>query len=784
MKLTFLSAECALVKRFTLNGGSLEKSPYPNAYLFTSHTHGVSDLSSLCAALTNAASYGQCLLKGTLGRDLSHESRAGSTESQTSTEFICFDIDGTKALTDIEAFMSAVGLPDISYIVQYSASMGIDTERGLSAHVFCMLSAAVAAPFLKQWLIKLNLEVPALRAEIGLTRTGNALRWPLDITTCQNDKLIYIAPPELGSDVINHFKGERIALIIKARPCISSQFITANIAANQKQSKELLNELRKAAGYTVLRDSQYKVKNGLPYLAKPGEAVLTGIKEEREFTYFNLNGGDSWGYYHSTNNPEFIHNFKGEPAYRTEDLLPEYWKQLKATTSPEQSSNTEYLVFRNIKNDRCYNGFYDRDRDEVQIFPAAKQNLKDFLKQYGQPVPDTIEDWNVIYDPQNSLKYDPANKCINQYRPSEFHALEKRVVKALPPIARRIIEHAVGKGEIFWHFINWFAYILQYRSMTGTAWVLHGNPGTGKGLLFHQILARLLGRHNVHNMLMGDLESQYNGYMETAQLILVDEVQMSALLKSKQAGATLKNHITELFISIRQMYASSYVAPNFGNFILASNMPDPVHIEVFDRRYNAGNFQKDRLIISEEEVSAGLPAELEDIYMFFMSYAVDKQKAHTILNTADRQLLISVGRTSVDEVADALLHGDLEYLLDQLPSSSDPIFATPTASAYKNLMDQLILTGREWSNLSRDELFIIYDYCVGGMARSPNKFTAMLKHHRIHTKRIRRENRLFYGIDITWKHNEEWFAARTAELTSGVPSTPKVVQIKKAKVQL
>lgn len=778
MDLTFLSAECALVKRFTLNGGSLEKSPYPNAYLFTSNTHSIPDLSTMYEALRNAALHGQCLLKGPITRSLSDESRAGSTESQASTEFICFDIDGTKSLDTVETFMSAIGLPDVSYIVQYSASMGIDNSRGLSAHVFCMLSSAIAAPFLKQWLIKLNLEIPALRAEIGLTRTGNALRWPLDITTCQNDKLIYIAPPELGPNVVDTFEGDRITLVKKAKPYLSSQLITANIAGNQKQSKDLLNELRKAAGYAALRDSQYKVKNGLPYLAKPGEAVLTGIKTERDFTYFNLNGGDSWGYYHANNSPEFIHNFKGEPAYRTEDLLPDYWRQLKTTSTPDQGGNLEYLVFRNIKNDRCYNGFYDRDADEVLIFPAAKQNLKDFLKQYGQPVPDTIEDWSVIYDPQKPLKYDLANKTINQYRPSEFYALENRVVAELPPITRRIIESAIGTGDIFWHFINWLAYIIQYHSMTGTAWVLHGNPGTGKGLLFHQIIAKLLGRHNVHNMLMRDLESQFNGYMETAQLIFIDEVQMSALQKSEEAGATLKNHITEPVISIRQMHATAYMAQNFGNFILASNMPDPVRIEVSDRRYNAGNFQKNRLVISEEEVTLGLPAELEDVFMFFRGYAVDKQKAHTVLHTTERQLLISVGRTSVDEVADAILHGDLEYLIDQLPSSSDPIFATPTAAAYKNLMDQLILTGREWANLSRDELFIIYDYCVGGMARSPNKFTAMLKHHRIHTKRIRRFDRLFYGIDVTWKQDDAWFTAQTEAMN---PTTaPKVVGIKKA----
>jgi hypothetical protein len=41
------------------------------------------------------------------------------------------------------------------------------------------------------------------------------------------------------------------------------------------------------------------------------------MKMERGFVYFNLNGGDSWAYYHPIDNPTFIRNFKGEPMYRT-----------------------------------------------------------------------------------------------------------------------------------------------------------------------------------------------------------------------------------------------------------------------------------------------------------------------------------------------------------------------------------------------------------------------------------------------------------------------------------
>ncbi len=60
-----------------------------------------------------------------------------------------------------------------------------------------LLDKPYAAPLIKQWLVQKNHEVPLLNASMTLTKTGNALTWPLDISACQNDKLIYIAPPVL-----------------------------------------------------------------------------------------------------------------------------------------------------------------------------------------------------------------------------------------------------------------------------------------------------------------------------------------------------------------------------------------------------------------------------------------------------------------------------------------------------------------------------------------------------------------------------------------------------------
>lgn len=46
---------------------------------------------------------------------------------------------------------------------------------------------------------------------------------------------------------------------------------------------------------------------------------------------------------------------------------------------------------------------------------------------------------------------------------------------------------------------------------------------------------------------------------------------------------------------------------------------------------------------------------------------------------------------------------------------------------YATLIEEISASGRV--NLSRDELYIILQWCVGGIPESPNKFATMLRHH-------------------------------------------------------
>ncbi len=448
MQITFLEADRPLVKSYALDSeGNLIKESYPRVWEFTSHTYPVANLSDLCDLMRGAAVKGFCLLKGQIQRKLVRESRAGSTDPNTPTDFICLDFDRLGSISSIEQAMGLLGLGDVSYIVQYSASHGVEVKKGCTAHVLIQLAAPVHPNSLKQWLISLNLRTGPLYEQLELTKTHNALSWALDVSTCQNDKLIYIAPPQLGEGVHSTHEGDRIQYVCKEQPLLDPSTLTIpTVEANRALSMAALEALRE---HEHLPKRSWNVKldksTGLEVLAKPDQATLTGLKIERGFTYFNLNGGDSWGYYHSESAPHIIRNFKGEADYLTAELLPEYWAQIEAKRGAARAEQQLavhdghlkqgeeiVLVFRDFKTAVYYNGTWNATTGVLSLARASSETqIQHFLKERGLPEIDFIPVWNLVYDPQSEIRVDTEKRLINLFAPSIYMQQTQELVETL-----------------------------------------------------------------------------------------------------------------------------------------------------------------------------------------------------------------------------------------------------------------------------------------------------------------------------------------------------------------
>lgn len=788
MDMFFLEASVPLTKTYTARKGEIDKTPYPFVWEFTSHKKTVNNLKSFEQLLKFHAAEGHCLLKGLIHRDLVRESRAGSTTTNEQTEWVCLDFDGVP-LQSIPYVMTILGLKDVSYILQHSASAGIYDDN-LRAHVFMLLDKPATAPLLKQWLVHLNHVTPELSKAMTLTKTGNSISWPLDISACQNDKLIYIAPPVLNG-LADPLKGKpRIQLVQKKfdRLTLPSGFSTEK---NKAATAKRIAELREAEGLPK-RKFTYRMHGSTEILVKPDSAMITEMKTERGFVYFNLNGGDSWAYYHPENNPEFIFNFKGEPTYLTKELLPDYWEQLTSAATKTASNGLTYLAFCDRRTSSYWRGTYDQQSDTLDIYQAKNETqLRHFAKQHGMPLGDFIPEWDLVFDPQDAVRVDTQNQVVNTFQLSDFmKATNLKPVKSIPPTIAKVMNHALGGDQaIVDHFVNWLAFIIQARDRTTTCWVLHGTEGTGKGILTTDIIRPMLGETNTVFKRLEEVASPYNDYMRGALLVVVDEVQTSSLANENAVTAKMRNFITEKYVPIRAMYSTGTSGtPNFTNWMFLSNKPDPVLIPKSDRRHNVAKYQPVplRAIFQEpiSDVKTRIERELQSFFSYLMFYPVDRDQAMTVLETADRTTMIGIGESSVDTVAGHVLEGNFEFLMDQLPSG--PTYSDNSLSAikldnYKHCLAALIQRTNPKTgacNISREELRMVFDFVVGNMPNTPNKFTSLLKHHRIHIEKVWINNATASGIKTTWTDTTN-FATWLAQLQPRLG--PNVVPMKTAK---
>lgn len=768
--LFFLQASVPLTKTYTKANGEIVKTPYPMTWEFTSVKEEAKNLRDLEALLKSHAAKGNCVLKGTINKPLVKESRAGSTNTNDTTEWMVLDLDGlpehitlqtptggtTTIPMTIDLFLQEMGLQDISYVVQWSASYGIENKK-IRAHVFILLDKPYAAPLLKQWLIQKNHEVPFLRESMTLTKTGNALSWSLDISACQNDKLIYIAPPVLKGIKDPMGKNPRIQLVKLKYDTLALANTINTTEKNKQLTHARINELRDAQALPK-RKFNYKVVGGSEVMLKPDESTITEMKTERGFVYFNLNGGDSWAYYHPEDKPDYIRNFKGEPSYLTKELLPEYWTQVTSSGNLRTSSSgITYLAFCDRKSGVYYRGTYDTVTDVLDIVPAKNETqLRHFALQYGVPLGDYIPEWDLIFDPQDNVRVDAANKVINKFLPSIYMKAQAKKVTKCPPNVFKVIHHALGSDvDVTEHFMNWLAFALQKRDRTKTAWVLHGTQGTGKGIMTNNILRPIFSPAHVASRRMEELADKYNSFMENSLLVFVDEVQIKSLGNEKGVMAKLKNFITEEIVPMRAMYSNATEARNYTNWIFMSNMTDPVLIDKNDRRFNVGKYQPNKLVISDNELAA-IEKELQSFHDFLLCYPLDERRAGEVIHTDDRDTMISISESSIDTAGSALLEGNFSFFIDQLPTDNSyqrNALLNNKVEDYRDvLVHMLNRTAPDGKcNIARDELRTLLEYVVGNMPTSPNKFTSLLKHHRIHTKVVWVNNKSVNGLTVQWK---------------------------------
>lgn len=667
-----------------MTNGVLASTPYPYVSKVTSHHEQANDISSFFLLLKKHASLGHCLFGGQLNKPLKAESRAGQTTKDVK-HWVCFDFDGVEASSHEEVVKNYLPreLHNVSYIAQLSASMFKPDQQKWSGHIFMMLAKPAEEKAVKQWMESLNFSNPALLGQISLTDSEQALHWPLDRTVASNSKLIFIAPPKCYNfkpDVVDPIK-----LIKKAK---KDFLLPAFQPIDQETVRQKINELRRARG---LDEMGYKLTafEGEWVLSEGAECHVHDIKTSGDhFIRFNLNGGDSYAYFIDLRKPELVRNFKGEPYLKTEEVAPDLWKSLRkvaprAVAKQALEENVEVLAFYATNQSSAVKiGSYDEATRDLVLHNSGERAAKAWQSEYGLVNQGMLPHMDLVFDPQCDVQYVSGSTQINTFKATKYMlqtptSTEVSTLADIPPLLDKVLRSMLGSptDEVYIHFVNWIAYIFQNRKKTGTAWVLSGTEGTGKGTFVKYILAPIFGPALVKTVQFGLLNQEFNDFLENVLFIVFDEADANAVDNSSALMAKLRHWITDDPITIRKMRTDPYPAPSFCNALLLSNKQTPVITSNADRRFNFGERQDQRLFFTPNEMTQlQVGAHLERFSDVLRRWPVDETKATTEIVDTVARATVHEATSSINQlIADAITKGDLQFFIDRMPSENESI---------------------------------------------------------------------------------------------------------------
>jgi len=720
MKLYFLQAANGIPLAKNLITGDT----YPPVSAVTSIVQEGEGLEFLHNTLIAHSQMGHVLLTGGLDRDLNNESRAGHFTKEP-TSLLVLDIDSNDLnFESRNAFLDYLGI-GTSYIFQHSA--GSQSDDSLRGHYFIELDKPTDPNKIQKWLMWLNMTY--LNVHIKLANQKRSLKWPIDVVVNQPGRIIYIAPPITDNDPIN----DRIICVNRDQ----NTFTIPNAPTISVADK--VNELRDKEALKIIPDWKEKTIIDID----PNEVRITEQKENHEFVYLNLNGGDSWAYFINKSNPEIVHNFKGEPSFYLAQLNKELYKELSAQARPtstqvkgikdNQTVDIYPLCFRDPDADIYYQVLVDTDQHVHGVFKTGgRAKLNDFMRSHGGLKPAIVHDWKVEFNPGSFKQIDEDARWLNLFKPTPYMLIKDKQTE-IPPRTEQLIRHLTVDQECYNHFINWLAAIYQYRIKTGTAWLFHGHTGTGKGTLFEKILKPMFGYDQVHECTLENAVEEKNEHMERCIMMFVDEFNIGDVSDSSKAFNKLKNYITEKNITIRAMRTRQVMRPSFTNFIFGSNNDTPIITDESDRRINFAPRQT-RKLETLADWRDELDSELEDFCKYLNSIEVDIAAARDTLKNETRTLMIEAGRNPTEEFFRAVQYGDIDYFVDLL-STSAPSGQYAEYSTYEDIVTRWVNSSGATYDIEQGELMEVYKYTLGEKNINPTRFNKICQQHNIVFKR-------------------------------------------------
>jgi len=588
-----------------------------------------------------------------------------------------------------------------------------------------------------------------------LTASDKALGFKLDVVANANGRVIYIANPECVGfeDPIK----DRVEVVTKEYDQLRYAFVSVSPSDLKHEYRKRVDSIREDKGLSKLRAKElYEMSGDIEVLRKSltEQGRVHDCQPDSDLVMrCNVDGGDSHAYFYYIKYPRLVRNHKGEPALYMAQLDPDHYNKVAAPAARGLwEKDAQPFVYRNSHDDKYYIGI--RIGSTITQQPnviGSDAKIQDYYTQHGGlGVPSPIESWKMEFVPTRDSQWNPDAHVFNTWRRSDI--MTNAMHRSNPPeVITKIITHALGgSGEAYDRFINWLAYVYQNRTKSGTAWLLHGVQGTGKGLLVDHVLGPIFGKDYVIKQQSRNLKAEFNGWMERAIIVNLDEFDVTdAGYEAGSVMQALKMWITDARLPIRAMHKESRMTDNYSNFILTTNAKSGLPVDDGDRRISFGVRQEKRLDISPEEVES-IRSELDQFAGYLFGYEVDKQLAHTCLENEAKTLAKSLSRTSIEEFVDAVRLGNLQYFLDGMQENTDGMLK----AQYQQVIDRWVadVKASGESLVTAPDLLVAYrTICSEDKNMKTERFKKMMGHKSLPARRlIAADNSRPYGWNVKW----------------------------------
>lgn len=415
---------------------------------------------------------------------------------------------------------------------------------------------------------------------------------------------------------------------------------------------------------------------------------------------------------------------------------------------PEQqmvlsAEKNKSLVFRDILTDRWFYFRYSQIDDEFRFLPLNKAtSVRSVIKNELDLRINDIEDipafqLDLRYDIPD--QFDVKRQFVNKYIPSKIMniARAKKYDKPypIPKVCWNIIKHVSGGDEAMakW-FINWLAYIFQYRKKTFVAWLFQGTQGTGKDLLFEHILSPIFGYKYCTSIDQDRLLSRFNTMLSENVLLKVNEIQIDFNQHQEKTAAALKTAIGDLRMQMERKGIDADAAKNIVNLMAFTNKRNSVIIEVADRRWNVCERQEVKLheskwfnFVSPQECINYLKEhEVQEFAYHLASIKVDPSVAYQPKHTDAKEALIQISKSHTELFFECCEPGNInwEVLEETINDISDSGLAMSVINRFKALPND----HPEKNYMSLNEMRILYENIViGGKQITKMKFDKLAK---------------------------------------------------------